>query len=51
MGSSRTIEIEIPRVQVVVESYKLWQNGMDVVVNFISEGASNKRQLWIINVS
>ena len=50
MGSSRTIEIESPRVQVGVESYKLWQNDMDVVVNFKSEGASNKRQLWIINV-
>ena len=45
MGSSRTIEIEIPRVQVEIESYKNYDGGIDMdVVNFKSEGASNKIQ-------
>ena len=46
MGSSRTIEIEIPRVQ--VEGLSRINYGgidMEVVVNFKSEGASNKIQL------
>ena len=44
MGSSRTNEIEIPHVQVGTESYKLQRNcqGLCTVVNFISEGDSNK---------
>ena len=45
MGSSRTIEIEIPRVQVEIESYNYYDGGIDMdVVNFKSEGASNKIQ-------
>ena len=51
MGSSRTIETEIPRVQ--IEGLSRINYGgidMDLVVNFKSEGASNKIQLWM-NVS
>ena len=44
MGSSRTIEIEIPRVQLGIESYKNY-DGFDMdAVNFKSEGVSNKIQ-------
>ena len=47
MGSSRTIEIEIPRV---LSGFVYGGIDMDLVVNFKSEGASNKIELWI-NVS
>ena len=47
IGSSRTIEIEIPRVQVEGLGRINYNDGridMDVVVHFKSEGASNKIQ-------